>query len=53
VDAARATATFDNGVLVVILPVSVQPMSGTISMPKVGTSKGQLIRHVGLVPRFP
>jgi hypothetical protein len=53
VDAARANATFDNGVLVVILPVSAQPIPGAISMPKIGTSKGQLIRHVGLVPRFP
>ncbi len=50
VDAARANATFDNGVLVVILPLAAQPISGTISMLKIGTTKGQLIRHVGLTP---
>lgn len=48
VDATRANATFDNGVLVVILPLAGQPISGTISMPKVGTAKGLLIRHVGM-----
>jgi HSP20 family protein len=53
VDAARANATFDNGVLVVILPLATQPTSGTISMLKIGTAKGQLIRHAGmtLLPR--
>lgn len=51
VDAARANATFDNGVLVVILPLAPQPISGTISLLKIGTAKGQLIRHVGLTPR--
>ncbi|MGH2372458.1 MAG: Hsp20/alpha crystallin family protein [bacterium] len=50
VDATRANATFDNGVLVVILPLAAQPISGTISMLKIGTTKGQLIRHVGLIP---
>ena len=51
VDAASANATFDNSVLVVILPLAAQSISGTISMPKIGTTKGQLIRHVGLTPR--
>jgi HSP20 family protein len=51
VDASRANATFDNGVLVVILPLSTHPTSGTVSMQKIGTSKGQVIRHVGLIPR--
>lgn len=50
VDATRANATFDNGVLVVILPLSAQPVSGRISMPKIGTSRGRLVRHVGLMP---
>ena len=50
VDAARANVTFDNGVLVVILPLAPQPISGTISLLKIGTAKGQLIRHVGLNP---
>lgn len=47
VDAARANATFDNGILVVILPLAAQPVSGVISMPKVGTAKGFLVRHAG------
>jgi HSP20 family protein len=50
VDAARANATVDNGVLVVILPLAQQPTSGMISMRKIGTTKGQLVRHVGLTP---
>lgn len=50
VDAARANATFDNGVLVVILPLSAEPVSGRISMLKTGTSRGRLVRHVGLIP---
>jgi HSP20 family protein len=48
VDASRANATFDNGVLVVMLPIAPQPVSGTITMPKVGTAKGLLIQHVGM-----
>lgn len=53
VDAARANATFDNGVLVLILPLATQPTSGVIAMPKIGTARGRLIRHVGsnMVPR--
>lgn len=53
VNADLANATYDNGILVVILPVSEQPTSGAIVMPKVGTAKGRLIRHVGLVIRPP
>jgi HSP20 family protein len=47
VDATRANATYDNGVLVVILPVAQKGKSGAITMSKIGTSKGQRIRHVG------
>ncbi len=47
VDAAKANATFDNGILVVILPLAAQTVSGIISMPKVGTAKGFLVRHAG------
>ena len=47
VDAARANATYDNGVLVVILPVASDGTSGSITMLKVGTAKGQRIRHAG------
>lgn len=48
VDATRANATFDNGILVVILPLAAQTVSGIISMPKVGTAKGFLVRHTGV-----
>lgn len=47
VDASRANATYDNGVLVVILPVARKGTSGAIMMSKIGTAKGQRIRHVG------
>ena len=47
VDASRANASYDNGVLVVIFPLSPQPISGAITLLKVGTAKGQRIRHVG------
>jgi HSP20 family protein len=47
VDATRANATYDNGVLVLILPVAQAATSGRISMVKVGTAKGQAIGHVG------
>lgn len=47
VDATRANASYDNGVLVVILPVSSEGTSGPITMSKVGTAKGQRIRHAG------
>lgn len=47
VDASRANASYDNGVLVVIFPRAVHPVSGTITMTKIGTAKGQCRRHVG------
>ena len=47
VDASRANASYDNGVLVVIFPLSPRPISGAITLSKVGTAKGQRIRHVG------
>ncbi len=47
VDASRANATYDNGVLVVILPVADQGTSGAITMSKAGTAKGRRVRHVG------
>jgi HSP20 family protein len=47
VDATRANASYDNGVLVMIFPLAAQPISGTMSLSKVGTSKGQCVRHVG------
>jgi HSP20 family protein len=47
VDATRANATYDNGVLVVMFPRVAQTVSGTITMTKVGTAKGRCRRHVG------
>lgn len=47
VDASRANATYDNGVLVVIFPLATHPVPGTITMTKVGTAKGQRRQHVG------
>ncbi len=47
VDAPRANASYDNGVLVMIFPLAPQPVSGIMTLVKVGTAKGQRIRHVG------
>ena len=47
VDVSRANATYDNGVLVLILPVSDRETSGPVVMEKVGTSKGQTVGHAG------
>ena len=47
VDARLANVTYDNGVLVVILPVTSRPASGRIRIPKVGTARGSLVRHWG------
>ena len=47
VDSTRANASYDNGVLVLIFPLSSEPISGTMALVKVGTAKGQRIRHVG------
>jgi HSP20 family protein len=47
VDATRANASYDNGVLVMIFPLAAEPISGTMTLSKVGTAKGQCIRHVG------
>ncbi len=50
VDVAHANATYDNGVLVVILPESDIPTAGIVVMDKVGTAKGQAIGHAGKHP---
>jgi HSP20 family protein len=47
VDASRANATYDNGVLVVMFPRASRPVSGSITMAKVGTARGRCRRHVG------
>lgn len=49
-DVARTNATYDNGVLVIILPVNDIPTAGIVTMDKVGTAKGQAVRHVGKDP---
>ncbi len=47
VDAIKANATYDNGVLVLVLPIAQASTAGEISMAKIGTAKGQAIGHVG------
>lgn len=47
VDGSRANASYDNGVLIMIFPLVAQPISGVLTLLKVGTSKGQCIRHRG------
>jgi HSP20 family protein len=50
VDAEAANAVYNNGVLVVILPVSGDPSADTIRMSKVGTTRGRRIRQTGKTP---
>ncbi|HEV8340244.1 MAG TPA: Hsp20/alpha crystallin family protein [bacterium] len=47
VDGSRANATYDNGILVVILPINAQGVGAHLHMIKVGTAKGQLVGHTG------
>lgn len=47
VDAASANAVYNNGVLVVILPIGGEQTDDTIRMTKVGTTQGRRVRHRG------
>lgn len=47
VDVERANATYDNGILVLILPTAPGPRNGELMLSKVGTIKGRRIGHVG------
>ncbi|MGH2349176.1 MAG: Hsp20/alpha crystallin family protein [bacterium] len=49
VDASKANATYDNGVLVVMLPVAERAVPGAIHMVKTGTARGQAIGQTGHV----
>jgi HSP20 family protein len=51
VDGSRANVTYDNGILVLILPINAEAVSAHLHMIKVGTAKGQLVGHVGHQPR--
>lgn len=53
VDAEAANAVYNNGVLVVILPVTDDTSPDTIRMSKVGTTRGRRIRRTGKTPRSP
>ncbi|MGH2398799.1 MAG: Hsp20/alpha crystallin family protein [bacterium] len=47
VDAAAANAVYNNGVLVIILPIGGDQSDDTIRMSKVGTTRGRRVRHTG------
>lgn len=47
VDGSRANATYDNGILVIILPLAREGVSAHLHMIKLGTAKGQLVGHTG------
>lgn len=53
VDVEKANATYDNGVLVLILPPASGHSTGQIVLSKVGTIKGQHVGHVGQDLRAP
>lgn len=47
VDGSRANASYDNGILVLILPLNDYAVGAHLRMIKVGTAKGQLVGHTG------
>lgn len=49
VDAKKANASYDNGVLVVMLPIADTAVRGTIQMTKTGTARGMAIGLTGHV----
>lgn len=49
VDATRANASYDNGVLVVMLPIADRAVIGAIHMTKTGTARGQAVGQTGHV----
>ncbi|HEV8353298.1 MAG TPA: Hsp20/alpha crystallin family protein [bacterium] len=49
VDTTKANASYDNGVLVVMLPIAEKAVPGVIQMAKIGTAKGQVIGQTGHV----
>jgi HSP20 family protein len=53
VNVEKANATYDNGVLVIIFPESHISTSGVVTLEKIGTSKGQVVGHVGKDLRSP
>ncbi|HEU4798197.1 MAG TPA: hypothetical protein VFT63_04665 [bacterium] len=52
-DAAAANAVYNNGVLVVILPIGGDQSDDTIRMSKVGSTRGRRVRHTGYVGSCP
>jgi HSP20 family protein len=47
VDGIRANVTYGNGVVVVALPLSEKTTIADITVPRVGTDKGERIGHMG------
>ena len=47
VDGIRANVTYGNGVVVVALPLSDKTIIADITVPRVGTDKGERIGHTG------
>ena len=47
VDGVRANVTYGNGVVVVALPLSEKTIVADITVPKVGTDKGERVGHTG------
>jgi HSP20 family protein len=47
VDGVHANVTYGNGVVVVALPLSEKTVVANITVPKVGTDKGERVGHTG------
>ena len=47
VDGIHANVTYGNGVVVVVLPLSEKTVVANITVPKVGTDKGERVGHTG------
>jgi HSP20 family protein len=47
VDGVHANVTYGNGVVVVVLPLSEKTTVADITVPKIGTDKGERVGHTG------
>jgi HSP20 family protein len=47
VDGAHANVTYGNGVVVVVLPLSEKTAIADITVPKIGTDRGERVGHAG------
>lgn len=49
IDGTRANVTYDNGVLVIVLPISEQMRAAHVTLEPVGRTRGERVSHTGRV----